>query len=193
MRRRWLGLTLLLAAGLASGCKGLHAKKPYPADPLFASKEPIKTPTAPEKTLVLASAAAGPVAPNFPQTLLASEIDKALVPAQPVATARQPVAALPAVRSRPLLSNQVYGHSSDYGLLQGVLEKDFQGRTALRYCDPTIEDRWGGIVWLDPDPRVARFQDGDWVRVEGVLLSVLNPATDPAQRPRFRVAEINRQ
>jgi hypothetical protein len=133
------------------------------------------------------------VAPNFPETLLASETNKALVPAQPVGTVRQPVAALAAVRSRPLPSNQAYGHSTDYGCLQGVLEKDLQGRTALRYCDPTAEDRWGGIVWLDPDPRLAKFQDGDWVRVEGVLLSVLNPATDPAQRPRFRLAEINRQ
>jgi hypothetical protein len=194
MRREWLGVTLwMLAAGLTSGCVTLHPKKPYPADPLFASKEPIQTITAPTNAVVVASAAAGPVAPNFPQTLLASQTDKPLVAAQPVGTVRQPVAALPAVRSRPLPSTEVYAHSADYGCLHGVLEKDYRGRIALRYCDPTTEDRWGGIVWLDADPRLPQFQDGDWVRVQGVLLSVLNPATDPAQRPRFRITEIKRQ
>jgi hypothetical protein len=194
MRRVWLGLSLTMLAASLSGCKTLHAKKAYPADPLFASKEPVEKTTPTASPLVMASAAPGPVVPTCPQILLAVEAHDGAVAGQPVATVRQPVPAMPAVRSRPLAELERYGHSADYGWLEGVLEKDYRGRIALRYCDPTMEDRWGGIVWLDADPRLAQFQDGDWVRVDGVLLSVLNAETlESAQRPRFRIREIQRQ
>lgn len=195
MRHLCLGLSLtMLVAFTAAGCKTLRPKRSYPADPLFASKEPVQKTTGPAGAIVVASAAPGPIAPGFPQTLLASGPGKNGVPGQPLGIARQPVQALPAVRSRPLPSATTYGHAADYRWLEGVLEKDIHGRMGLRYCDPTEEDRWGGMVWLDSDPRLAQFRDGDWVRVEGVLLSILHPQTQElAQPPRYRIIEITRQ
>jgi hypothetical protein len=52
----------------------------------------------------------------------------------------------------------------------GVLDKHYMGHFALRYCDASEDDSWGGKVSLDNDPRLAQFHDGDVVRIEGELV-----------------------
>jgi hypothetical protein len=113
---------------------------------------------------------------------------------------KTPILAAPAVRSNdsptpaPVLSglgrvSGSFGHGADYAWLQGVIDRHYRGHLCLRYCDPTVEDRWGGKVRLEDDPRLAQFREGDVVVVEGALV----PETDsPRQElwkhfPRYRV------
>lgn len=61
-----------------------------------------------------------------------------------------------------------YGHDAGYRWLQGVIEKNFRGHDYIRYCDPSIDDEYGGKFIID-DPRLGRFNDGDMVAVAGEL------------------------
>jgi hypothetical protein len=62
-----------------------------------------------------------------------------------------------------------YGHAPDYAWLQGVLDRHYRGHLGLRYCDHAEEDEWGGKVWLEPDPRLEQFKEGDIVFVKGEI------------------------
>lgn len=201
---RWTCVALMVS-GLLGGCQAPGGKEAYPKDPLLMSKKPVEgadSRPAPQVQLVSAE----PMPPPFPTTALAtlaaptSDVDREgfaaqrndLV-AQPVATPRGPVPATAAVRSAPApLMNGIYGHAPDHVWLQGVLDKHYHGHFDLRYCDHTEDDSWGGKVCLENDPRLAQFQDGDVVRVDGELM----PAVPPAQRdtwshyPRYRVRSV---
>jgi hypothetical protein len=63
-----------------------------------------------------------------------------------------------------------YGHAPDYAWLQGVLDKHYHGHLDLRYCDPTMEDDWGGKVCLEEDPRLKDVKEGDVIFVEGEIV-----------------------
>ena len=184
-----LGCAALLTAGLAAGCHSTTGseKTPYPKDPLLISKKPmegsypsINGPAPPQL------ASAEPAQPQVPATALVSATappagitsvprpyngyvaDRTAVPAQPMATIKAPVQAIPAVRSTETYGG-TFGHAPDHHWLQGVLDKHYQGHLSLRFCDPSVEDSWGGKVRLEDDPRLAQFQDGDVVRVEAQL------------------------
>lgn len=112
---------------------------------------------------------------------------KTPVPANPVSRIREtkpaPLAPEgPALTSAPAASPSsvpgVYGHESAYTWLQGTVDKHYRGRLYLRYCDPTVEDQWGGKVCLEEDSRLADCRDGDVIFVEGEL------ATDAQAAPR---------
>ncbi|MBY0527118.1 MAG: hypothetical protein K2R98_27230 [Gemmataceae bacterium] len=201
-RLRTLGMAALLATGLAVGCHLPAGGDTYTKDPLLMTKKPTEgTFSAPVAPSQLASSEPKP--PAFPTALVslstpvkidepATTPDRPGVPAQPTATRRGPVVATPAVRSSSTaLVPTVYGHAADHSWLQGVLDRHYQGHFDLRFCDPTIEDSWGGKVSLDDDPRLAQFLDDDIVRVDGELV----PA-DAAQKklwshyPRYRIRDI---
>jgi len=195
-------------AGLSSlflfGCES--SRQSLPDDPLLLDKKPIesKVENAVPPILVLAE----PTPPAIPPQAIASAEEpppanltgdeKQGLAAQPALGAGKGwVPATPASRSRPLreadpevsIRRQVpetYGHAADYSWLQGVLAKPSQGLATLRYHEVPSDDRWRGQVSLGHDPRLAPFQDGDLVLVEGELLT---GQTDGSY-PRFRIREM---
>src|SRR5262249_26736418 len=48
-----------------------------------------------------------------------------------------------------------YGHDDGYRWLQGVLECHYRGYYCIRFCDPSVEDQYGGKFRLDDDPRLG--------------------------------------
>jgi hypothetical protein len=100
---------------------------------------------------------------------------------------------LPEVPASPPIRRQVpetYGHAADYTWLQGVLDKHYQGQFGLRYCEPSVEDRWGGKVTLADDPRLAQFHDGDQILVEGELVGDQTARDARHRYPTYRIREI---
>ena len=201
MAGRWLKLGELgvLATILVAGCKLPCADKPYPHDPLFESKSPVEKAAAAPSADVFVSAAPEPKAPAFPQIWFASSnhlrepATKNTVQGLPVATLRQPLVGIPAVRSNTGQNSSLsYDHGEDYRWLQGVLEKSYDGSFTIRYCESTHPDRWSGRVRLDEDPRLAHFHDGDLVHIDGILIPPLEPAEQAAWDycPRYRISHI---
>jgi hypothetical protein len=214
MRPRFvrLGCAALLTAGLAAGCQSTAGTaKPYPKDPLLLSKKPIEgglgTPiTAPTPPQL---ASAEPAQPQVPTTALVSGTapptgissvprpyngyvaDRSTVAARPVATIKAPLEATPAVRSSAAQASN-FGHAPDHRWLQGVLDKHYQGHFNLRYCDASVDDSWGGKVRLEDDPRLAQFQDGDVIRVEGVLVPKDDKSPTEAwhRYPHYRIESV---
>jgi hypothetical protein len=103
------------------------------------------------------------------------------VPAQTVSTYKGAVEVSPAVRVKdgqpvPAITAVqrrvpgIYGNAPDYGWLQGVADKHYQGHWYLRFCDPSVEDKYGGKVCLLDDPRLAQLKDGEVVFVEGEIV-----------------------
>ena len=184
-----------LAAGvygsLMLGCNHAPVNQP-PRDPLVTSKKWVVGKT--DKAVPAQVAKNEPAAPTVPETALASApvnpdtlgspgIERASgqVAAAPDRAAKPPLKAIPAVRTgasaevkaEPASRHEVsgiYGHAPDHTWLQGVLDKHYLGHMHLRYCDPTMDDTWGGKVILERDDRLAPFKDGDVVRVEGELV-----------------------
>ena len=77
--------------------------------------------------------------------------------------------------------------------LQGALEKPARGPAHLRYCDPSEWDVWGGKVCLDDDPRLAPWQDGDLLFVEGeIVYENGQPQFGPDLYPRYRIRTVRR-
>jgi hypothetical protein len=170
-----LGLTVVASAALLSGCQlGAPKKGAYENDPLVLSKKPVEAPAAPTAPVQLVGIE--PMPPGLPSQAVPPAN---AVAALPVATQKGPVVATPAVRTtvvgEPALPVHVCRHADDLSWLQGVLEKQTDGRFDLRYAEPTLQDRWGGKVRLEEDPRLAEFHDGDVVKVEGAPAPV-NPA-----------------
>jgi hypothetical protein len=185
--RTWLAAGVYCS--LVLGCNHAPVNQP-PRDPLFTSKKWVtgKTDKAPAPEV----AKAEPAAPKVPETALASapvnpdalgspSIERAggPTPSPGTHTTAKPVEAVPAVRSDPSAEVKaepasrtagIYGHAPDHAWLQGVLDKHYLGHMHLRYCDPTMDDTWGGKVILEKDDRLAPFKDGDVVRVEGELV-----------------------
>lgn len=209
MRPRFvrLGCAAALTAGLTAGCHSSSGtgKSPYPKDPLLLSKKPIEggIPLAADASLP-PLASAEPARPPVPATALVSAThgvrpldgfaaNRTGVAAQPMATIKAPIIAVPAVRSRSAeAADGIYGHSPDHRWLQGVLDKHYQGHFDLRYCDAAVEDRWGGKVRLEDDQRLAEFQDGDVIHVEGEIVPVDRQAhlATWERYPRYRIREL---
>jgi hypothetical protein len=103
------------------------------------------------------------------------------VPAQTVSTYKGAVEVSPAVRVKDgqqfsaVTAVQrhipgIYGNAPDYGWLQGVVDKHYQGHWYLRFCDASVEDKHGGKVCLVDDPRLAQLKDGEVIFVEGEIV-----------------------
>lgn len=141
--------------------------------------------------------------PHDAVTLAAPQVNAAAQTAAAPLPTRRPVTATPAVRSSqsasPAASLAVrkrvpgtFGHDAEYTWLQGVLDKHYHGHFYLRYCDPTVEDPWGGKVCFDEDPRLAQFKDGDVIYVEGAIV----PEPDTSRHsgwkhyPRYKINAV---
>jgi hypothetical protein len=202
-------LPVFLGVSLLWGCHSAPKEEEYPKDPLLMSKKPIEGPLVGEETEM--TARSEPATPPLPPTAYVSTPPKTgpiasqevTMPAIPIPSHRGPVNAVPAVRSRErpeapfgppggARAAGTFGHAPDYSWLQGVLDKHYHGHLNLRYCDPTVEDTWGGKVCLESDSRLEQFHEGDVVVVEGVLIPDNNPSTQGNWRPypRFRIYNI---
>jgi len=195
MRRKRMKTYLgaAVGAGLVLGCQSAPWRHSPSHDPLLLSKKAVDGQTESAGPVVMAEAE--PMAPAGPADALASTqplaptpvpADLRPLPAGPgavalIGTAKAPAPVAPAVRAdaasgvpamvasrQDVVGN--FGHAADYAWLQGVLARHYQGHLELRYSDPRTEDRWGGKVCLETDPRLAQFADGDVILVEGQMV-----------------------
>lgn len=69
--------------------------------------------------------------------------------------------------------NRTYGHAEDYTWLIGRLQKISTPteQWKIRYAPIDEEDQWGGSMVLAPDARLARYNDGDIVYLEGQIIA----------------------
>lgn len=212
-RRTWARpLAMVLFVGTVCGCK-TPATSDHPPDPLLLSKKPVEgagstgapqtlvavaEPTMPALPAIVLAARPAPRAPSppekplhLPETPPIANRPSPSVDAVPTARTASggSVTATPAVR-RTVPGN--FGHAPDYSWLEGVLDKHYPNQLLFRYADPAAEDAYGGRVRLDDDARLARFQDGDVLHIEGVLLpQVETQAPDGwALYPRFRIRDV---
>jgi hypothetical protein len=113
------------------------------------------------KPIIVAPAAVIPE-PTLPKH---PEPPAAVAVAEPKPVA--PVAAISPPDGKRSVAGQFH-HDADYGWLQGVVETTRQGSCFVRYCDPSVDDEYGGKVQID-DSRLAAFRDGDVIAVSGEL------------------------
>ena len=111
-------------------------------------------------------------------------------PEPPVATipVKPPVEELkPALPLRP---GQQFGHAPDYKWVAGILDRHQKGGYwTIRFADSGTDDPWGGKVRLLSEDRLAGFESGDVVYVEGELLAP-RTAADNTTYPPYRVTEV---
>ncbi len=104
-----------------------------------------------------------------------------------------PIATIPAdvlKPASPLPAGEKFGHAADYKWIAGVLDKHQKGGYwTIRYADASEDDPWGGKVRLLSDERLARFDSGDVVYLEGELLA-LRGGSDGTQYPPFRITAV---
>jgi hypothetical protein len=165
------------------------SSKPYPEDPLFESKQPREKGTALVHPVFSVAAIPDPQPPRRPETQLVSPLGEPDHPPRSALFQGNDSEASSEGSTPPAPS---FARSADFRWLQGLLEKDYRGRYSLRYCDATVADRWGGKVSLVPNPRLGQFQDGDVVRVEGMLVPLLKTLSNTAwdYEPRYRLIAI---
>lgn len=139
-----------------------------------------------------------PADPLLGTTLPAQPNVAPAVPPTPPAVAPAPVIPLnpapptSATSALPIRFQGTYGHDAEYTTLQGVLDRHYHGHVYLRYCDPKVEDPWGGKVCLEDDPRLTQFKEGDVVRVEGAIVPEVDQNRHHAWKhyPRYRIKSI---
>jgi hypothetical protein len=78
-----------------------------------------------------------------------------------------------------------FGHAEDYSWLCGELQYTKSKGWRLRYAGLDQEDTYGGSVTLPDESRLAGFQDGQMVRVQGHL-----QAEGKAIAPPYRIEAI---
>ena len=147
------------------------AKLPFPQSPLYAELKPI----------LVSAPASPPTVASLPEPTVAKKLDAVTA----MSTDIKPVPLVIDPPKSPDLSTAKrtvpgpFGHDAGYHWLQGVVEKNDHGHYAIRYCDPSVDDEYGGKFVTD-DPRLGVFHDGDIVGMEGALTA------DPAGKARHR-------
>lgn len=203
-----------LCTVLLSGCHSSMGQHGWEDDPLVQSKKPA---TSSDDDPVVVAQTPNFAPPNAP--LGSAKTDQfAGAPGQGtdahltstptgrspfslIDSNRKPVPVVPAVRTKPDpqwlggtgLDRQVqgtYGHAPGYSWLQGVLDRHYQGHYELRYCDAAIEERWGGKVCLQDDPRLKDFRDGDLVVVRGTMETDIPPLSEGWHYPHYHISAI---
>jgi hypothetical protein len=197
------------------GCESAN-RRPFNGDPLLLDKKPVvskaedaapdrlaqtePTPApCPAITPVAATMAADSKAAGTAEN--SQSIGKNVEAKPAVGNPKQPIPGIAVSRanssqeaaSLPPMRRQVpdtYGHSPNYTWLQGVLDRHYQGHFDLRYCDPAVEDKWGGKVSLIDDPRLAQFKDGDLILVEGEIDPDKVPHNAWHHYPNYRIKDI---
>ncbi|HEV3203149.1 MAG TPA: hypothetical protein VGY77_02145, partial [Gemmataceae bacterium] len=192
MGRTWLqsGLWMGLCGTLFLGCESAR-RRPFYEDPLLQTKKPVMgkvqnagpdllartEPSPPPDPAIMVASATARAEPRPPTDPAPTGLKGKTVEARPaVGNPLEPIPGTPVSRSKssteaagiPPIRRQVpetYGHASDYTWLQGVLDKHYHGHFDLRYCDASVEDKWGGKVSLMEDPRLSQFKEGDVILV----------------------------
>jgi hypothetical protein len=184
----------------------------YPEDPLLQFKSPVKgetansgprdvfdtEPTPPPEPVI---AVARPEKPHEPPATFRTA-ERPATPTSANTTSRgetlvtesnDPHRVVPAASTTmPIkrLVPETYGRAPDYSWLQGTLERHHKGHWELRYCDLSVADKWGGKVMLVNDPRLATYQDGAVVLVEGEMKTV-DVGKDATHRyPTFAIRQV---
>jgi hypothetical protein len=149
-----------------------HAPLPKIVEPAKAEERAPAIPAGPPLGAVVPANGAVVRASPLPSSSLpvrpASAAPAPLSPTSPVA----PKEAKPDTATEPpphRIAKGNYGHDDDFHWLQGVLERHHRGYCTLRYCDPSVEDEFGGKLRLKEDDRLAAFHDGDVIGVNGDL------------------------
>lgn len=207
---------LIVCGSLLTGCRSGADPRLYPEQPLLLSKTPVEgkielvdstrvartdpqPPPMPAEALATLPCSTSPPAftrfatppqePDFqepaplPAPIHNAVREKAVTPTMPAVRRAPP--RLPSNLPRRVPGD--FGHAADYTWLQGVFDRDHSGQLSLRYCDPTVEDRWGGKVQLQPDPRLSQLQAGDVVLLEGVIAPI---SSVEKQFPAYRVESV---
>ncbi len=86
------------------------------------------------------------------------------------------------------------GYAPDHSWLQGRLDRHYRGHYELRYCDPRMDEKWGGKVILPEDARLHQFREGDWLRVEGELVPPSSASHEGGigSYPTYRIRSIRK-
>lgn len=151
--------------------------------------EPAAAPPGPRDIPVVAGApdsSCAPAKPCVPDKACVPE-KKPCAPEKPCAPKKkedtQPVSTQPAERPR-------FGHGEEYGWLRGQLQRVHVPGSdwKLRYAPLSEVDKWGGSMVLAPDARLDDYEDGDFVYVEGEILS--NRPTLYLSGPLYRVRTV---
>lgn len=175
------------------------APKPMPVGP----REPfVVTPTLePPRAETVVETSPPPLTPAKPPVQAApATLRKGPTIGRPTSRTREtppPPAAPPKTPEGPELSapaqpvSGVYGHDGNYAWLQGTIDKHYRGRLYLRYCEPTVDDRWGGKVCLEDDARLVEFKDEDVLLVEGKLVDEPAAGRDGwRQYPHYHIKSV---
>jgi hypothetical protein len=211
-RRLALWLAVVICAGMVSGCQSSMDRHGWEDDPLVQSKKPATrsedvpvvmadTPSFTPPAAPLPTRESDQFAGNAQgNNTLTSQTPNGS-PFSLIDSSRKPLPVRPAVRSKPepqrlvgtTLERQAegnYGHAPDYSWLQGVLDRHFHGHFELRFCDSSIEERWGGKVCLQDDPRLKDFRDGDLVVVRGTMETDNPPLSQGWHYPHYHIGAI---
>jgi hypothetical protein len=214
MRSKSPGILRLAAICLVwlSGCLS-GDRIPYSRDPLVASRRAVRGKEGREPPALLVFAE--PSQPALPSAAYAalppayrigSDVPPLFTPAPVLAdaTATPPLAHKPvfatlaprakttgAVRALPVSRHKPpanYSHAANFSWIQGALASWATGQWLLRYSESAADDPWDGCVALADDPRLASLQSGDFVRVEGEIISV---QSEDEQPPLYRVLKLD--
>jgi len=140
---------------------------PEPLKPLYSELSPIAPPAPPKlPSADFATPTSVEPSPTIVQNL--SPVESSAKKSGDI-----PPSGPPALQERRSVPGR-YGHDAAYHWLQGVVEKDSHGHNYIRYCDPSLDDEFGGKFIVD-DPRLAEFHDGDVIGVSGELVPVQGP------------------
>jgi hypothetical protein len=85
---------------------------------------------------------------------------------------------------------ETFGHAPDYSWLQGILDKQEPSQPMLRFSYRAAEDKWGGRVALADDARLAQFEDGDHILVEGTFDPEETASDETNHIPLYRIQEV---
>jgi hypothetical protein len=167
-----------------SNRSGPPAAPPRPASALVIDQPP-SAPVLGTLTQYSPPAPKPPALPEPPASLPAAP-QTSLPPMLPTPPAPVMQVSAPAPLP-PTVARERYARAGDYSWLQGDFDTHYRGHKELRYAPPGDDDAYGGKVRFMDDPRLAEFQPGDLIRVEGELARDEAPL---GQFPRFLVRSV---
>jgi hypothetical protein len=156
------------------GCEQTSQSRAYSTDPLLQFWKPVEGKAKDQASQLIAYAE--PAIPEFadraglaksnPGTFETREHTRPTLDTEP--TSNRVVEAEPVSRKKVSTQNDLFGHDDSYRWLIGILEKDSEGRSVLRYVPESESASGEGTVVLD-QAAIAKFEAGDVLFVEGEL------------------------
>ncbi|MFL5340418.1 MAG: hypothetical protein ACJ8F7_09725 [Gemmataceae bacterium] len=112
--------------------------------------------------------------------VMTQKIDLPNVPTGPIT-----MTSLESVAVRRKQISGTYGHDLDYGWLQGTVQRLARGGCFIRFCDPSVENEYGGKFRVEDEALLAPYRDGEIVGVTGERAEAPR-----GQDPGYRVREV---